>query len=163
MLLIAPFVKFMRPLKESWRPSQTPRGSRISLNLSINYLKTLNPKERIAHSLPAGPGIHWDFLKMMVEPLGGEAQRLVAPGRRLVKAAAEQHMTESFQDWVFLWITVVFIAMSNSLQPSKQRWINTHWFQYCFYETETLPLTGFTETKPCFSFMRFIGFRLVVV
>src|SRR5712664_685109 len=55
------------------------------------------------------------------------------------------------------------LAVSRECQNKEyQRCTNTHRFQYCFYETSTAHLTGFSETEPCFSFMRFIGFSLLV-
>src|SRR5882762_2537337 len=53
-------------------------------------------------------------------------------------------------------------GQTKPVTAASQRCTNTHRFQYCFHETSTAHLTGFSETEPCFSFMRFIGFSLLV-
>jgi hypothetical protein len=113
------------------------------------------PYKQHQSELPPPPD---NFKKMLNHPLSAE-----------FKAAAKAEGTEVGKKGTYEKISrpkgvkVLPLRWVFTYKFDSQAWINTHWFQYSFCETETLPLTGFIETKPRFSFMRFIGFILVVV
>jgi hypothetical protein len=101
------------------------------------------------------------------EDLGGNVHKLVGHEVPATTEEMRQMEEEEAEGEAFSQAIENRTRAGRARKPTQkaleQAWTNTHWFQYSFCETETLPLSGFIETKLRFSFMRFIGFILVVV